>query len=203
MVLLFLVAGRKPRARAECSILFLRSFRQELSANVPDLVVSAVGCYGRISALRNTICSKPQDQIGALFGKFLTDVDEHVDPALTWQEELVLLLQQADIVVIDISQSSESLQWEFAQCLKHLPYDRIICLTELSPRIADWYTPLARILMQRADSLKESPPHLSIVPYPSTRWIPKRPWRWWLFQFECKLDRAMRSIVSTSTCPPD
>ncbi|MGY3446264.1 hypothetical protein ACVW17_006265 [Bradyrhizobium sp. USDA 4473] len=192
LLMWLLVMPRRRRARNECSIIFLRGFRQEARADVPNRVLPCIGCYGRIMRLRNVVKTGTQDQIAGLNGESMTDTREQPYVRDDWKPVLLALLQQADLAVIDFSVSSESLFWEIEQCLRRLPAQRIVLITELSEYAKENHSELCG----RFPDLLYAPAPIPV--YPSRFLIPLRFWRWWFFEYERRVDHCMKAIAAQS-----
>jgi len=190
LLLWLLIVPRKYRARKACSIIFLRGFKQEARADVPNRVLPCIGCYGRIMWLRNVVKVVNQDRIGPLSGETITDTREQPDLREEWKSELQKLLQLADLAVIDFSVLSESLFWEIEQCLRQMPAQRIILIAELSHHASSNY----QVLCNKFPELWNVPSPIPI--YPSRFVIPLRFWAWWFFQYERRVHRCMKAIAA-------
>src|SRR5262249_2797781 len=88
LLLWLLIVPRKYRARKACSIIFLRGFRQEARADVPNRVLPCIGCYGRIMWLRNVDKAVDQDRIGPLSGETMTDTRQQPHLQGDWKSEV-------------------------------------------------------------------------------------------------------------------
>src|SRR5262249_5274861 len=118
LLLWLLIVPRRARARKACNIIFLRAFRQEARADVPNRVLPCIGCYGRLMWLPNVVKKVSQGWIGLLSSETMTDTSEQPKLQGEWKSELQKLLKQADLAVVDFSVLSESIFWEIKQCLK-------------------------------------------------------------------------------------
>jgi hypothetical protein len=195
LLLWLMLIPRKQRARSACSILFLRGFKQEVRSDVPNRVLPCIGCYGRLMWLPNTVKAVDQDSIGVLTGEDMTDSREQPFLRKEWMLELQKLLAQADLVVVDFSVMSDSLVWEIESCLEQMSAERIILITELSRKARNNY----RALCERFPELCHVPSPIPV--YPSRFAIPLKFWKWWLFQYERRMHRCMRSIADRSPAP--
>jgi hypothetical protein len=191
LVVWLIVGARKNRARESCNILFLRAFRQEIRADVPNRVLACIGCYGRILRLRNVLKHDDPEQIGPI-AVDINDNDAQPPVQLDWKPELQKLLGQADLVVVDFSLLSKSLLWEIERCLDVLPPERIILVVELSREVRSLYKRLCEMF----PALWNTPSPVPI--YPSRFVIPLQFWRWWFFQYQRRIHCCMRSIAKRS-----
>ncbi|MES2718546.1 MAG: hypothetical protein V4795_22445 [Pseudomonadota bacterium] len=184
LVMWVAVLGRKRHARNRCNILFLRGFHQEARANVPNLFLPSIGCYGRVLRLLNVVKIVDAGAAGVL-----TDAADQPAPGDRWKVELQALLVQSDVAVIDFSVPSENLYWEVDQALTYLTANRIVLISELSK----FASPNYLALRQRFPSLDHAPSPIPI--YPSRFVVPLRIWKWWFFQFERRLHSCMLQIA--------
>lgn len=184
-----LMVPRKMRARQACNIIFLRGFRQEARADVPNRVLPCIGCYGRILWLPNAVRSADHDYIGFLSGKVMIDAGRQLGTQSDWRLDLLELLEKADLAVIDFSVPSDNLHWEIEKCLQRFPAERIILIAELSRYTTQNY----QLLCARFKQLWSVPSPIPI--YPSRYVIPLRIWRWWFFSFERRMHKCMRIIA--------
>ncbi|MFZ1428531.1 MAG: hypothetical protein WAS21_17365 [Geminicoccaceae bacterium] len=169
-ILWLLIIPRKWRAREECNIIFLRGFRQEARADVPNRVLPCVGCYGRVMWLRNTVKVVDQDRLGMFSVEAVTDTGGQPTLQGDWQPVVLDLLRCADLAVVDFSSLSESLYLEVEQCLDQLTSRRIVLIAELSHSVRDNYT----IICEKFLALLNVPAPIPI--YPSRFAIPLRFW---------------------------
>jgi hypothetical protein len=197
LLLWLLIVPRKYHARKACNIIFLRGFKQEARADVPNRVLPCIGCYGRIIWLRNVVKVVDQDQIGPLSGETITDTREQPRLQEEWKSELQKLLEQADLAVIDFSVLTESLFWEIEQCLRCMPAKRIILIAELGHCATSNY----ELLCNKFPELWNVPSPIPI--YPSRFVIPLRFWKWWFFQYERRMHHCMKAIAAQESDAQD
>jgi hypothetical protein len=190
MILYTLVIWVRPRARRACSILVLRGFQQEQRLSLYKRVFPAVACYGKIVAIRNPTDRPLDDEMGPLQTSIMTDAEEHFVASSDWQLKILEFLRNVDIVVIDVSQFSESVRWELRASLAELPTLRVIPVMEATPRALQTAAEVAQIYSDHGVRLED----FGLVTYVSWRSIPLNFWKYWPFWFEKALHRRMRRI---------
>jgi hypothetical protein len=194
-LLWLVIAPRKHRARDACNIIFLRGFRQEARADVPNRVLPCIGCYGRLMWLRNTVKVVEQDKVGFLTGETITDAGAQPLSNDDWHAALQTLLRQADLAVVDFSVLSDNLMWEIEQCLQQMPAERIVLIAELTHHARSNF----QAVCERFPELWDVPSPIPI--YPSRFVIPGAFWKWWLFQYERRMHHRMKLIARQSPAP--
>jgi hypothetical protein len=145
--------------------------------------------------LPNTVKIVDQDRAGFLTGEGMTDAREQPFVRENWTLVLQKLLADADLAVVDFSVMSDSLVWEIERCLEQMPAERIILITELSGKASNRHLALC----ERFPELWRVPSPIPV--YPSRFTIPLKFWKWWLFQYERRMHRCMRSIADQSPAP--
>ncbi|MBY5533681.1 hypothetical protein HFO58_10980 [Rhizobium leguminosarum] len=187
-----LLVPRKHNARTACNIVFLRGFKQEARADVPNRVLPCIGCYGRVMWLGNIVSHTKIDRIGQI----LTDARYQKIYGETWPIEVIKFIEEADLAVIDFSVLSDSLLWEIGQCINRLPIERIVLIVELSRSSRDNYAELLSVYPQLWSTSYKIPV------YPSRFFMPLNILKWWFFAFEGRVNVCMRQIAADATKPP-
>jgi hypothetical protein len=100
------------------------------------------------------------------------------------------LRNEASVVVIDVSQLSDSIRWEIDATLTHLPPLQIIIVGELSSTIHAHFKEVARQYLRNGLEIAQ----MNLAMYPSRRIFVLRFWKLWPFKLERLVHMYMRRI---------
>lgn len=140
-----------PRAR----IGVFRRFTPRASRAARRTLAPVLGAYGGVA-----LASDADFQIIMLDSFLGVDPDRFGDAEAqpqfddaTWQTEVTALIADIQIAVFDVTEWSNSLEWELHECARHLPAHCILFVTEAGGARAEWFGSAAKLPTTHADVL--------------------------------------------------
>lgn len=122
-------------------VVYFRSFRQDASHEARDHLGPILGCIGCLTTVHNTAYVQgltpveghsDHDDLWFAWlelGEILSDGLEAVKlEDAHWRENVLEILRKSDLAIIDLTEATENVAWEFARALEVLPANRVVPL---------------------------------------------------------------------------